>query len=274
MPMTSPDSLRDHVTILTGASAGIGRALALALADAGATLVLAARDQAALERVAAECTGRGVRAVAQRTDVTRAEDCQALVARAVGEFGRLDVLVNNAGVSMSARFEDLEDIGFFEQLMQVNVFGPARLTHLALPYLKLTRGRLVAVSSVAGRSGVPTRTGYAASKHALVGFCDSLRIELQGSGVSVTVVCPDFVTSEMRERAFGRDGKPLGRGNSPVQEHAVMSAETCARLCVGAIARRQRELLLSRRSKIGLWVKLLAPGLVDRIAARAVRRGR
>ncbi len=272
--MTSSEALRDQVTILTGASAGIGRALAVALAGAGANLVLAARDEAGLGRVAAECTQRGVRAVIHRTDVSNAEDCKSLVERAVEEFGRLDILVNNAGISMWARFDELQDVGVFEQIMAVNFFGPARLSHLALPHLKKTKGRLVAVASVAGRSGVPTRTGYAASKHALVGFCDSLRIELQGTGVSVTVVYPDFVTSEIRERAFGADGQPLGRGNSPVQEHAVMSAETCAQLCVGAIARRDRELLMSRRSKVGVWLKLIAPTLVDRIAADAVRRGR
>ncbi len=272
--MTTPEALRDRVTILTGASAGIGRALALALADAGSALVLAARDQPALERVQAECARRGARAVVQRTDVTRPEDCAALAKRALDEFGRLDVLVHNAGISMWARFDELQDVGFFEDIMRVNFLGPARLTHLALPHLKASRGRLVAISSVAGRSGVPTRTGYAASKHALVGFCDSLRIELEGTGVSVTVICPDFVTSEIRERAFGPDGKPLGRGNSPVHEHAVMSAETCARLCVGAIARRDRELLMSRRARVGLWLKLVAPTMVDRIAARAVRRGR
>jgi short-subunit dehydrogenase len=272
--MAHSGELRDKVTIVTGASTGIGRALALELAGAGAKLVLAARDEAALARVAAECAARGARALVRRTDVTRAADCAALVDLAVGELGRLDVLVNNAGMSMSARFDALADLSVFEQLMQVNFLGAARLTQLALPHLVASRGRLVAVASVAGVAGVPTRTGYAASKHALVGFCDSLRIELAGSGVTVTVVVPDFVQSEIRERAFGPDGKPLGRGNSPVQEQAVMSAETCARLVSRAIARRDRQALLSRRVRLGLWLRLLAPALTDRIAARAVRRGR
>ena len=272
--MASSAPLRDRVTILTGASSGIGRALALELAGAGARLVLASRDQAALERVAAECARRGAPALVQRTDVTRPEDCRALVERTVAELGRIDVLVHDAGLSMWARFEDLEDLGLFERLMRVNLLGPVWLTHLALPHLRRSRGRLVAVSSVTGLAGVPTRTAYSASKHALVGFCDSLRVELAGTGVSVTVIYPDFVASEMRERALGPDGKPLGRGHSPVQEEAVMSAETCARLCARAIARRDRELLTSARSRLGRWLKLLAPGLVDRIAARAVSRGR
>lgn len=132
----------------------------------------------------------------------------------------------------------------------------------------------MAVSSVAGVTGVPTRCGYSASKHALVGFFDTLRIELAPKGITVTIVYPDFVTSEMRERAYGPDGKPLGKGRSPVREREVMSAEDCARLTVRAIAARDRELFMTARSKIGRWLKLLAPGLVDRIAAGAIARGK
>ncbi len=271
---TALHALRDKVTILTGASSGIGRALALELARAGAQLVLAARDEAALRRVAAECAALGAPAVVRPTDVTRAADCAALVDAAIGERGRLDVLIHNAGISMSARFDELADLAMLERLLEVNYLGPARITHLALPHLKASRGRLVAIASVAGVAGVPTRTGYAASKHALVGFCDSLRVELAGTGVTVTVVYPDLVQSEIRERAFGRDGKPLGRGHSPVQEQAIMPAETCARLAAAAIARRDRALFTSRRSRLGMWLKLIAPGWVDRIAAGAVRRGR
>ena len=119
---------------------------------------------------------------------------------------------------------------------------------------------------------MPTRSGYAASKHAMVGFFDSLRIELAGSGVSVTSVYPDFVATETHQRAFGPDGKPLGE--SPVQDGQVMTAEECARLIVKAAARRQRENVMGLRDKVGLWIKLIAPGLVDRFALRAVRRGR
>jgi len=119
---------------------------------------------------------------------------------------------------------------------------------------------------------VPTRSGYAASKHVIVGFFDSLRIELAGSGVSVTIVYPDFVATKTRQRAFGPDGKPPGE--SPVQEGQVMTAEECARLIVKAAARRQREEVMGLRNKVGLWIKLIAPGLVDRIALRAIQRGR
>jgi NAD(P)-dependent dehydrogenase (short-subunit alcohol dehydrogenase family) len=266
--------LKENVVILTGASSGIGRALALELANSGAFLVLAARSRGALETVASECVSRGGRAIVQTTDVTDDDQCRALVDRTVSEHGRIDTLIHDAGVSMWARFAEVQDFGIFERIMRVNYFGAVALTRYALPWLLRTRGRLAAVSSVAGLNGVPTRSGYSASKHALVGFFDSLRIELAPEGVTVTILCPDFVKSEIRERCFGPDGKPLGPGNSPVREDVVMTAEECARISVRAIARRDREVLMSPRSRVGLWLKLIAPGVVDRIAARAIARGR
>jgi short-subunit dehydrogenase len=190
----------------------------------------------------------------------------------LAEYGRIDALINNAGISMWARFDEVRELSIFAALMRVNYLGAVYLTHHALPHLKASRGRLVAVSSVAGKNGVPTRTGYAASKHAMVGFFDSLRIELLESGVTVTLIYPDFVTSEIRERAFGADGRPLG--TSPVHETEVMSAEECARLALRGIAARDREVLMSTRSRLGAWLKLVVPGVVDRIARRAIARGR
>jgi short-subunit dehydrogenase len=127
----------------------------------------------------------------------------------------------------------------------------------------------VAVASMAGLTGVPERTGYAASKHAQVGFFESLRIELQGSGVDVTLIAPDFVVSQIHRRALGADGKPLGA--SPMVEPRIMTSEQCARLIRGAMQRRQRLLVTSLRGKLGRVVKAFAPGLIDRIAARAIR---
>lgn len=266
------DDFRENVVVLTGASQGIGRAMALQLARQRARLVLAARDGAELEAVAGLCRAQGGQALAVPTDVADERQCAALVERTVQVHGRLDTLINNAGISMWALFEEITDLSIFERLMAVNYLGSVYCTRHALPHLKASRGRLVAVASLTGKTGVPTRSGYAASKHAMVGFFDTLRIELSGSGVSVTVACPDFVASEIRKRAFGADGRPLG--DSPVQEGKVMSAEACARLILEGVARRERELILSARGKLGLWLKLLAPGLVDRIALRAISRGR
>jgi len=260
------------VIVLTGASSGIGHALALAIAPQRPRLVLAARDPARLEEVAKECRAGGAEALVVPADVSSEAACGALVARTIESFGALDVLVNNAGIGMMARFDEVSDLSVYESLMRVNYLGCVYLTHHALPHLKKSRGQIVVVASVAGLTGVPTRTGYAASKHAVFGFFDSLRIELDGSGVSVTLIAPDFVRSEIHRRAFGADGKPTGK--SPLQESRIMSAEECAGLIVGAMEKRQRLLITSWRGRLGRIVRIFAPGLIDAVAKRAVAQGK
>jgi short-subunit dehydrogenase len=261
--------MKGHRIILTGASEGIGRALALELAARGARLALAARDRERLETLAQECRARGGEARALPTDVTSQQDCEWLVNETVTAFGGIDVLVHNAGITMWSRFDALTDFSIFERIMEVNYFAPVRLTALALPHLKQSRGLLVAVASLAGLTGVPERSGYAASKHAMIGFFDSLRIELDGSGVDVSVVAPDFVVSEIHKRAIGPNGEPLGE--SPMVKTKIMTAEDCARRIVRAIERRERQVLMSTRGRLGRWLKLIAPSLIDRIAAKAIR---
>jgi short-subunit dehydrogenase len=264
--------LTGQVVIITGASEGIGRALALALAPQRLSLVLAARNAERLAELVAECERAGSQALAVPTDVADERQCRALVDAAIARFGRLDVLINNAGSTMWSRFDALNDWTVFETLMRVNFLSSVYLTGLALPWLRQTQGRIAAVASLAGLTGVPERTAYAASKHAMIGFFDSLRIELAGSGVSVTVIAPDFVRSEIHKRALGSDGRPLGE--SPLQQQGLMTAEECARLIVPAIERRKRLLITSTRGHLGRWLKLLAPGVIDRIAARAIRERR
>ncbi|HEV2286262.1 MAG TPA: SDR family oxidoreductase, partial [Steroidobacteraceae bacterium] len=214
-------------------------------------------------------TALGAEVLAVPGDVAVAADCRTAVARTVERFGALDVLVNNAGMTMWARFDQLADLGGLERLLAVNYLGAARVTAAALPYLKSARGLIVAVASIAGLTGVPERTGYAASKHAMVGFFESLRIELESCGVGVTIVAPDFVKSELHKAALGPDGRPLGK--TPMDEPRIMTSEECAHLMMGAIARRQRLLITSRRGRLGRWARLVAPGLVDSLAARAIR---
>lgn len=255
--------------ILTGASEGIGRALALELAGHGARLALAARDRDRLESLAQECRARGGEARAMPTDITSQQDCEWLVNETLAAFGGIDVLIHNAGITMWSRFDALRDLSIFERLMEVNYLAPVRLTALALPQLKQSKGLIVAVASLAGLTGVPERSGYAASKHAMIGFFDSLRIELAGSGVDVSVIAPDFVVSEIHKRAIGPDGEPLGE--SPMVTTRIMTAEDCAHRIARAIEKRERQVLMSARGKLGRWLKLLAPSLIDRIAAKAIR---
>jgi short-subunit dehydrogenase len=264
--------MKDQVVVITGASKGIGAELARQLAAKGARLVLAARSEKELEAVAAECRALGATALAVKADVAIERDCQALVAGAIVAFGRIDALVNNAGASMWARFEDIRDMSILAHLMQVNYMGAVYCTHYALPHLRESRGLIVGISSLAGRTGVPTRTGYSAAKHAMTGFFDSLRIELEASGVAVTMIYPGFVATGIRENATGADGKPAMV--SPVREGEVMSASDCARRILRAMERREREVVMTARGKMGLWLKLLAPSLVDAIAKRAIEKGR
>ena len=256
--------------ILTGASEGIGRALALELAARGARLALAARDRDRLESVAQECRARGADALAIPTDVTNTQDLEWLVGETLKAFGGIDAVVHNAGITMWSRFDALADLSIFERVMEVNYYAPVRLTALTLPHLRASRGLIVVVASLAGLTGVPERSAYAGSKHAVIGFFDSLRIELAGTGVDVSVVAPDFVVTEIHKRAIGPDGEPLG--TSPMQQSKLMTAPECARQIARAMEKRQRQLLMSTRGKLGMWLKLLAPGIIDRIAARAIRQ--
>lgn len=263
-------SFKDKVIVITGASSGIGKELAFRMAEAGASLALGARNMEKLEAVAEVCRQKGSRAIAIPVDVSDKEDCRNFIEKTVDKYGEIDVLVNNAGITMWAYFEEFTDLTPFEQIMQVNYFGSLYCTFYALPYLKKTKGRLVGVSSLTGKTGVPTRSGYAASKHAMAGFFDTLRIELKDTGVSVTMIYPGFVSTEVRAHAMGSDGKPLGK--SPLNEAGAMSVEKCVDLMIPAIAGRRRELVMTTKAKVGLWLKLIAPSLVDRIALKAVSK--
>jgi short-subunit dehydrogenase len=259
----------DKVIVVTGASEGIGRALCLALAPQKPKLVIAARNEERLNELMKEVESKGAQTLIVPTDVTSEEACNRLIRMTIEKWGSIDVLVNNAGRTMWTNFEDITDTSIFEKMMRLNYLGSVYCTYYALPYLKKCKGLIVAVSSVAGITGIPARTAYAASKHALFGFFDSLRIELDGTGVSVTMVAPDFVLSEIHRRALGHDGKPLGK--SPLQEDKIMTAQTCAALIVKAMENRERLLLMSLRAKVGRWIRLGSPRLVDNIAKKAIR---
>jgi len=261
-------SFKDNVVIITGASTGIGEELAYRLAQQGASLVLTARRQDKLDRVAAAVRQLGARVITVAADVARNDECRRIIDATIAEFGRIDTLVCNAGMTMWARFQDIEDVGILERIMQVNYMGAVYCTHHALPHLLKSRGRLVGVASLTGLVGVPTRTGYAASKHAMRGFFDSLRIELADTGVSVTIIYPGFVATGIRENATGSDGKPAKI--DPVNKDEVMSVQECAAIIMDAIETRQRENVMTLKGKLGQWLKLIAPGAIDRMAKKAV----
>ena len=261
-------ALKNNVTIITGASTGIGEELAYQLAQQGAQLVLTARRLDELNRVAEKARSFGGKVITVSADVGKSEECKKIIDATITEFGRIDTLINNAGMTMWAKFADIKDISMLERIMQVNYMGAVYCTHHALPHLVASRGRLVGVASLTGLVGVPTRTGYAASKHAMRGFFDSLRIELTDESVSVTMIYPGFVATGIRENATGADGKPAKI--DPVNQDDVMSAEVCADIIVRAIETRKREEIMTMKGKLGQWLKLIAPGVIDGMAKRAV----
>lgn len=258
----------DQVMIITGASAGIGRALACALAPHAPKLVLVARDQGRLEQVAEICEGFGAATLVVPTNVADPQACEEMIQATTEKFFRIDVLVNNAGISMWATVEEVKHVEQFKHVLEVNLLGSMYCTKFALPFLKHTQGRIVAISSVASLTGVPSHAAYCASKHAMNGFFESLRIELMGTGVSVTIVAPDFVQSEIHARSLGADGKPLGR---LLQNHgSFLRAEDCAGIIIKAMVQRKRFVITSLRGKLGRWVKLMSPRLIDWIARKGV----
>ncbi len=264
------DYFKDKVIIITGATAGIGKQLALMTAAKDVKLVLAARNSERLLEVENECRKKGAQTLSFPTDVSSEEDCRSLVEKSVEKFGAIDILVNNAGITMWARFDELKSPAPAQEIMQTNYMGSVYCTFYALPRLKKSRGQIIAISSLTGKTGVPTRTAYSASKHAMAGFFDSLRIELAGSGVDITTIYPGFVATEVRERALGPDGKPLGE--SPMNESGIMPVEECAAIIINAIKKRKREVVMTLKGKAGLWLKLIAPGLVDKIALKSIMK--
>jgi len=260
-----------NVILITGASEGIGAEMARQWATRGGAdtaLVLAARNVDKLETVARECRSLGSQALVQRCDVGVQAECVALVRAAVDTYGRLDTLVNNAGMSAQALFSDVTDLGWYETLMRINHWGSVWCTHAALPHLKATRGRIVAISSLAGLMGVPGRTAYCGTKFAMTGFFEALRIELAQAGVSVTLAYPGVVATEIRHRGFNAKGEAAGK--SGLDESGAMSVETCARLIVDGTEARSREIVMTTKGKLGRWMKLLAPGVVDKLALKTL----
>lgn len=260
--------------VITGASDGIGAEMARQLAhthEDRLQLTLAARHQSRLEDVAAQCRLQGAQVLVLPTDVAEQAQCRTLIAGAVQQFGGLDALINNAGVSAHALFEEVsaQDLGWYERLMHINFWGSVWCTHAALPHLKAGKGRIVAVASLAGLVGVPGRTAYSASKFAMAGFFEALRTELKPAGVSVTTAYPGVVDTRIRYHGYNARGEPAGV--SGLKEDGAMSVHECARLILAGMDRRQREVVMTGKGKLGRFMKLIAPGLVEDMALAALK---
>ncbi len=268
-------SFRENVTIITGASSGIGEALAYELAGRGAWLVLGARNLDALETVAEKCRTVGGKALAVQADVSEQEQCHKLVERAVSEFGRVDTLVNNAGISMWARFETLENPDLIERVMKVNFLGAVYCTYYALPYLKQTQGRIGCISSLASKLIAPGNTGYVASKLAMEGFFDSLRPEIAEAGVSVTMLGLGFIDTGFAGRMLDAKGEPSEGIARMLRGTKQVKPEDAARWIAEATWARKRQAMMPVRGLPGAllpWLRLIAPGVLERIGSSMMKK--
>jgi short-subunit dehydrogenase len=253
--------LKDKIVVITGASSGIGKSLAFEFARRGANLVLGARQYVTLCQITEDLQKQHpIKAIAIKCDVSIEDDCAQLIKQAITTFGRIDVLINNAGISMRALFNDV-DLDVLKTLMDVNFWGTVYCTKYALPELLKTKGSLVGVSSIAGYKGLPGRTGYSASKFAMNGFLDSLRVENLKTGVHVMTACPGFTASNIRNTALNKAGAQ--QGESSLDEQKMMSADEVARLIVDGIENRTRTLVMTGQGKLTVLLNKLLPGVLD-----------
>ena len=253
--------MKNKVVVITGASSGIGRALAREFASKGARLSLGARRTELLEELRNELPSTEI--FIQKTDVSLEEDCKNLIESTYSHFGQIDVLINNAGISMRALFEEV-DLKVIKQLMDVNFYGTVFCSKYALPYLLKTKGSLVGVISIAGFVGLPGRSGYSASKFAIRGFLDTVRIENLKKGLHVLVAAPGFTASEVRKVALTGNG--LQQGETPRNEENMMTAEECAMHIVKAVEKRKRQLILTfTEGKLTVFLGKFFPSLLDKL---------
>jgi NAD(P)-dependent dehydrogenase (short-subunit alcohol dehydrogenase family) len=261
-------SFREATVVVSGAGGGLGRAVAERFARSGASLVLLDLSREAVETTAAAIARSGGTSLALACDVTDLASCDMAIASAVEKFGRVDVLVNNAGITHRSPFA-ATDLAVIRRVMEVNFFGAMNLTHAALPHLLTSRGAIAAISSVAGFTPLIARTGYAASKHAMHGFFESLRTEVRPQGVDVTMVCPSFIATGIDRNALGADGQ-LAR-HAQVVIGRRMTADFVADRIHAGVARREPLLLIGSTARQAWWVSRFAPSLFERLMARRLQ---
>lgn len=262
--------MKDKVVIITGASSGIGKALAYEFSRHGSIVVIAARNLEQLHIIENSIRQQGGTALAVQCDVSSEKDCHNLVTKTVEAFGRIDVLINNAGISMRALFQDVE-LDVLRRLMDVNFWGTVYCTKFALPYLLHTHGSVVGIISIAGHIGLPARTGYSASKFAIHGFLKTLRVENLKTGLHVLIAAPGFTASNIRMTALTASGKM--QGETPRNESKMMSAEKVASKIYRAVLHRRRSLILTMiEGKLTVFFSKWLPGLVERSSFRRMAR--
>lgn len=254
---------KDKVVIVTGGTDGIGKSLVQELLSAGAKVSTCARNHDKLYQLQVQNPAASL--LTTIADVSKENDCSRLIELTIKTFGTIDILINNAGISMRAELKEAT-IDVFKKVMDVNFFGSLYCTKEALPFILEQKGTIVGVSSIAGYRGLPGRGGYAASKHALQGWLESLRTELLDSGVNVMWVCPGFTTSNIRNAALNKDGNV--HGESPMDESKMMSATECAIEILTAIEKRKRTLIMTFTGKRTVFMNKFFPSWTDKMVRK------
>jgi short-subunit dehydrogenase len=250
----------DKVVVVTGGTDGIGKAMVTALMKQGARVVTCGRSHDKLYQLQTIYAGNTL--LALQADVSNEADCKKLIDEAVTVFGTVDVLINNAGISMRALFSET-DLETIRRVMDINFWGPVYCTKYALPYLMRQKGTMVGISSIAGYRGLPGRSGYSASKFALQGWMEALRTELLDKDVNIMWVCPGFTKSNIRNAALNKNSQP--QGETPLDEESLMSAEECASHILHAVEKRKRTLVLTRQGRETIFVNRFLPSLADKM---------
>ncbi len=260
--------MKGKVVVITGASSGIGRACAEHFAHQGSMVVLAARSADKLSDAVSGIKEQGGQCIAVAADVSKEEDCERLIQETVDTYGGVDILINNAGISMRSLFKDLE-LDVIRKVMDVNFWGTVYCTKFALPYLLESKGSVVGVSSIAGYVGLPARTGYSASKFAMQGFLDALRSENRGNGLHVLIACPGFTSSNIRNTALTGDGSM--QGESPREEQKMMQPEEVAERIYKAIIKRKRRIIMTSEGKWAVYIGLNLPAQTEAVAYKKMK---
>lgn len=247
------------VAIITGGSSGIGKSLVLKYASEGYAVVFTGRNKERMDQVVADLGNQPH--LALTLDAATIDDNQKMVDKTIEKFGRIDILICNAGVSMRALFEDTK-LEVFEKLIQINFFGSIYATKSAIPHLLESKGTIIAISSINGRRSTPARSAYTSSKFAIQGFFETLRMEVMTRGVHVLVVCPGFTSSNIRNSALTADGK--AQGESPRNERKMMSAEEVAERTYSAAQKKKRDLVLTQDGKLAIFFNKFVPSWVDK----------
>ena len=261
--------MENKVVIITGGSSGIGKALAYEFGKHGSKIVITGRNQEALDLAITELKEAGIEVAAFVADVSIEADNEAMARFTVDTFGKIDILINTAGISMRAFSEDV-DLDVVKKVMDINFYGTLYATKYCLPEIIRNKGSVIGISSIAGYRGLPGRTGYSASKFAMQGFLEVLRTEMLHKGVHVLTASPGFTASSIRERSLTKDGTP--QGESPRNEKKMMSAEECARHIYMATRKRKKILILTAQGKFAVFMNKWFPGFMDKLVYNEMAR--